>query len=69
MTNNYTIAVVMELPNCDFCLRAGKGTEPALYDFSSRLGWGFGCEAHYRKYRLHTELGMGKGQKLKVYEG
>lgn len=66
MAENGTIAFVNKLPLCDFCKDKGIN-RPAEYDFKTRLGpWANGCEVHYRRYQLHTELGIGKGQKLEV---
>lgn len=64
MAKNGTIAFVREIPKCDF--KQWDGCElDAEYDFAVKFGsWAFGCEAHWKKYRLHEELGIGSGQKL-----
>lgn len=50
------------LPMCDFC---DVRSTPAEYDFRTLFGsWANGCEEHYLAYRMHKELGVGKGQRL-----
>lgn len=64
-----TIAKVTQLPLCDICKHIEKrdAIPVAHYDFRMTSGtWAYGCEAHYLEYRMHTELGTGKGQKLEV---
>ena len=68
MAKNGTIAYVKEAPLCDFCKQGGVERK-ALYDFKTSWGpWANGCEVHYRTNRLHTELGIGYGQKFVVGE-
>lgn len=39
----------------------------AEYDFKTTSGqWGYGCETHYTVFRMFSELGTGKGQKIEV---
>lgn len=61
----YTV-VVLTLPTCDICTARGYSpVRKARYDFRTRQGsWANGCREHYNQYRLHTELGVGKAQRL-----
>ena len=66
MAENGTVAFVPRLPHCDFCKMKGIN-RPAEYDFKTSDGpWANGCENHYLKNRFFPELGLGKGQMLKV---
>lgn len=61
MAQDGTVAYVTKLPDCDFCVQL------AQYDFKTiSAAWANGCETHYEVYRMHRELGVGKGQKLVV---
>jgi hypothetical protein len=56
-----TLVRMKELPVCNWCGR------PANYDFRTQAGpWAYGCERHWRVFRLYTELGEGMGQELKL---
>lgn len=51
------IAIVSELPNCDFC------GEHARYDGATKLGpWAFMCQKDWVSHGVG--LGLGKGQVL-----
>lgn len=66
MAKNGTEAYISELPDCQFA-HTLTNRPKAEYDFRTTDGrWGYGCDRHWRMHRLHTELGLGKGQKLVV---
>ena len=69
MPKNGTVAYVTNLPDCDFASMDSDGDQrcqnTARYDFRTSGGpWANGCEEHYKMYRIHSELGLGKGQRL-----
>lgn len=52
-----TMCKVPSLPKCDFCGAQGR------IDFRTAMGpWAMGCYACWEMYRMHDELGPGKGQ-------
>ncbi len=60
-----TTARVFKLPACNFDCPV-----EASYDFRTMGGsWAYACEEHYRKYRMYSTLGLGKGQQLIVEGG
>ena len=66
MAKNGTVALVTKLPTCNF----GPCPIPAQYDFKTEFGpWAFGCLSHYVENRHYPDLGVGKGQELKLREG
>jgi hypothetical protein len=80
MAENGTIARVVQLPDCTFCKlltdNAKVNGSPvfavrkAKYDFRTTNGqWAFGCQLHFEMHRLHSELGLGKGQMLLTVSG
>lgn len=68
MAKNGTVAFVSVLPKCDFPHGSDVTPNPdAEYDFRTKDGrWGNGCRMHWLSYRMHSDLGVGKGQKLEV---
>jgi hypothetical protein len=70
VAKNGTVGFVDSIPKCDFNRRDPEHDEceaDALYDFLTKMGsWAYGCEFHWKKYRAHEELGIGKGQKLEL---
>jgi hypothetical protein len=72
VVKNATIAFVLSIPKCDFNKAANTPEHDdceadAQYDFLTKFGsWAYGCEAHWKKYRQHDELGIGSGQKLEL---
>lgn len=55
------IAVVGELPDCNFC----EDGPPARYDFRTQQGsWANACHLHFCKNAATLRLGLGQGQYL-----
>jgi len=53
----HEVIPVDSLPKCNFCEKTAE------FDFKTNVGpWANGCEQHWRMYRGHRELGIGKGQ-------
>jgi hypothetical protein len=53
----HKVIVVESVPTCNFC------EQPGPYDFPTRMGpWANACQKHWEAYRIHADLGTGKGQ-------
>lgn len=62
MEENNTVLRVDHIPNCDICM----DTTPAEYDAKSKQGpWAYMCQRHFEQHGVG--LGMGRGQRLKLW--
>jgi len=70
-TEDVTVAVVDELPDCDIHLRMFDVRVPAAYDAETTLPnrpWAYMCEKCFPRFST-GRLGLGAGQRLVLAEG
>lgn len=71
MAENGTVAYVTEMPQCDIHKYYNRETGvPATHDVRTKTGaWANVCDDHRATHAMHpNKLGIGIGQKLKLYK-
>ena len=60
MAQDWTVAEMAEMPDCDFCAEKAK-TRPASYDGKTTFGpWAYMCEDHFKTFGVGVGIGLGQ---------